>query len=290
MSIVQCGKTSCLWKLIRRALLVLEKNRTVPRGMKSLLRSYRPGIHPHSDLPQLLKWAKQRQCTDPRDKVYGLLGLVAPSIVNGVRVDYSVLTSEVYMSVLLSHISVTKQLDLLQHCQLSQCFANGPSWIPNWASEGANIVFGFEFGRYTSGRSSAQAGYSPPNVLEVVGVYCASISSVGVEASGSPKEILQAIYQWKLEGLQTKGYIAGCSLLHAFLETICQGLTSERYKAFDYPSLKDIQNGYLSSASIDARNEETILSTIHAFFGPLTFITTQEGYLGVTGPGVERSK
>jgi hypothetical protein len=293
MSIVQCGKTSLLWPALRKAILVLSRNITAPHELRSLLASYRPGLLPRavSKLPELLSWAKRRQCTDPRDKIYGVLGLVSPLIEKGIRLDYLVPTPQIYMSALLSYISITKQLNLIQHCRVTQCFNNEPSWIPNWAFDDESTELGSELGRYAANRSSAQARYIAPNILEVIGVCCASISSVSINASGSPKEIFQAIRRWELEGLRTKGYIAGGSLFDAFLETIFQGQTIDRYpSAYHRRSLRDILATYEDASSMHARNEEAILSIISEHFECVTFFTTQEGYLGVTVPGVEKSK
>jgi hypothetical protein len=111
-SIIECGKTSILWLLLRKAMLVLARNRTIPRELRSLLESYRLGILPRamSSLLELLGWAKFRQCVDPRDKIYGVLGLVSPLIANNITVDYSMATTQVYMSTLLSCILLLNEL------------------------------------------------------------------------------------------------------------------------------------------------------------------------------------
>jgi hypothetical protein len=132
-SIVQCGKTSLLWTALRKAILVLARNATLPHDLRSLLASYEPGILPRamSSLPWLLRWTKSRKCIDPRDKIYGILGLVSPLIAKGIILNYSMPTPDIYKSALLSYISITKQLDLLQQCRVTQRFDNRPSWIPN---------------------------------------------------------------------------------------------------------------------------------------------------------------
>jgi hypothetical protein len=168
---------------------------------------------------------------------------------------------------------------------------NGPSWIPNWAFNGGSTEVDNELGRHASGCFSAQTQYIAPNVLEVAGIYCARVSSVAINYTCNPKETLQAIRRLEPEGLRTKGYIAGGSLLDAFLETTLQGRTIERYpKFYEYPSLKDIKSDYLEASSVHTQNETSTPSTMYEYFEPSVFITTQEGYPGVTGPGVEISK
>ncbi|PVH69947.1 HET-domain-containing protein [Cadophora sp. DSE1049] len=293
LSIVQCGKTSLLWNAIRKAILVLGRKTTIPLDIRSLLVSYRSGLlpHPMRGLPELLRWAKHRYCIDSRDKIYGMLGLVSPSIASRIRLDYSMPTSHVYLSALLSYISVTKQLDLLQQCRLDQRLDHGPSWVPNWSFEDEGNMIGIELGRRPSGYSRAQAQYLPPDVLEVTGVHCASVSLVGTQASGNAKEIFEAIRRWEPEGLQTNDYIGGGSLLDAFLETIHQGEIQERYPTSTIPSLENIRSGYLDAISKDVLNEEMPKTAVHGYmyFETVIFITTREGFLGVTTQGVKEN-
>lgn len=63
-----------------------------PDGTSSLM----PGIS--SDLDRLLRSFQYKSCQDPRDKVYGILGLLDPSSRSDLTVDYSLDTSAVYVT------------------------------------------------------------------------------------------------------------------------------------------------------------------------------------------------
>ncbi|KAI9646426.1 hypothetical protein NHQ30_004418 [Ciborinia camelliae] len=290
-STVQCGKALISFSALRKAMLVLGRKVTTPNDIRSILLSYTPGILPSSTrtLPELLRWAKGRHCSDPRDKIYGILGLVPPPIVDAIRCDYSVPISEVYKSAIIGYVTVTNKLDLLQQCRLDQRFKDGPSWVPNWYFEDNNVIIGVDLGRCPSGCSSAQTRYLAPNGLESIGIYCTKVSSVKIKSSGNARETFQAIRQWEPEGLYCRDYVAGGSLIDAFLETIYQGRTKERYPWFRLPHVENLRRSYLDAVAKDNRNEEAVLSYVYGLdFGPMAFIMTEEGYMG-TGPlGVEK--
>ncbi|TGO44710.1 hypothetical protein BCON_0472g00060 [Botryotinia convoluta] len=271
-------------------MLVLGSKVTTPSDIRSQLLSYSPGVlpEPMRELPELLRWAKHRNCSDPRDKIYGVLGLVSPSIANGITCNYSIPVAEVYKSAVLSHVTVMKRLHLLQHSQLIQRFEDGPSWVPNWSFEDKSIMIGICLGGYAAGSSSAVTEYQAPTTFEVTGVCCTRVTSVKTKCSGNAREIFQAIREWEPEGLGSRDYIAGGSLIDAFLETIYQGRTKERYPGLRIPPSWELRGSYLKAVDKDNKNQNAILSYVYGLsFGPTAFITTEEGYMGIGPLGVE---
>lgn len=292
-STVQCGDACISFYALRKAMLVLGRKVTTPSDIRSQLLSYSPGILPTAmrNLPELLRWVKHRNCSDPRDKIYGVLGLVSPAIVQGIICDYSISIAEVYKSAILSYTTVTQQLHLLQHCRLDQRFIDAPSWVPNWSFEDKNIMIGIVLGRCTSCSSSAETRYLSPGALEVTGVYCTKVSSVKTKGAGNARNTFQAIRQWEPEGLNTKDYIAGGSMIDAFLETIYQGRTKERYPGFRLPRVEDLRRSYLEAVSKDSQNEEATLTYLYGLnLGPMAFIMTEEGYMGIGPLGVQEGE
>jgi hypothetical protein len=86
----------------------------------------------------LLDISKNRFSTDPRDKIYAILGI--PEEVSGItllKVDYTMTTCELYMHVCRVLYEETKSLDFLSMVERNriqnqnQQF-NLPSWSPDW--------------------------------------------------------------------------------------------------------------------------------------------------------------
>jgi hypothetical protein len=70
------------------------------------------------------------KATDPRDNIYGLLGLTRDAEALGVRPDYSASTSKVYIDTARALIR-SGQVDLLWLCQFSKATKDLPIWVPD---------------------------------------------------------------------------------------------------------------------------------------------------------------
>ena len=87
---------------------------------------------------QLLFFARSRQCFDPRDKIYSLMGLgyrkIDSSLVSFCSVDYSKGVEDLYMDVATELLMKTRKLDLLAYTGRSLRVSNPgrPSWVPDF--------------------------------------------------------------------------------------------------------------------------------------------------------------
>jgi hypothetical protein len=132
------------------------------------------------------------EATDPRDKVYGLLGVAPPdSEATSVQVDYSKSVEEVYEDLARLILSSSENLDLLSVPQsISQFGERLPSWAPDWshrASSRLNLVFPAgqreiasepirEFAA-TRGSTSTPA-FKDPHILVISGYFVDSIAQL----------------------------------------------------------------------------------------------------------------
>ncbi len=86
------------------------------------------------ELLRLLQEYHEQKCSDPRDKVYALLGVSAqyPSIE--LDVNYTIPVSEVYKNTVKYIIQGSQSLDVLSSCAKSPNTKSTllPSWVPDW--------------------------------------------------------------------------------------------------------------------------------------------------------------
>ena len=61
-------------------------------------------------------------CTEPRDKIYGLVGLIDYRLRHRIRPDYTSLTFEAYRLAFVAFSQYSKSLDLLAHCSIETRF------------------------------------------------------------------------------------------------------------------------------------------------------------------------
>ncbi|KAF2461213.1 hypothetical protein BDY21DRAFT_334665 [Lineolata rhizophorae] len=85
-------------------------------------------------LLEYLRSTRHYRATDPRDRVYALLGVVHPEDAAAMRPDYSIDPKELYKRVALYLIEDRKSLDVLGYVGFRGTLHGLPSWIPDWSA------------------------------------------------------------------------------------------------------------------------------------------------------------
>lgn len=105
---------------------------------------YGPGSARSGTLVSAHDWLNdfcpKRNCSDPRDKVFGFYNCLAPDLCVHINVDYTKSTREVFSEMVEALIRTTGQLETLNYVDK---FSRNtlepdalPSWVPNFAGEG----------------------------------------------------------------------------------------------------------------------------------------------------------
>ncbi|KAE8445911.1 hypothetical protein EG329_012690 [Mollisiaceae sp. DMI_Dod_QoI] len=148
---VVCGPYSIMWKDISNIAISVRKRGYLgpypiqfhATGITSatVIHFLRQAIQFQNNswgLLSLLRLTRKYKATDPRDKVFALMGVVtdAGSILVDLKPDYRLSTEEVYLSVALHYLEKLKNLELLAHAGINSALRNPklPSWIPDWGS------------------------------------------------------------------------------------------------------------------------------------------------------------
>ena len=100
---------------------------------------------------------REKDVTDPKDKIYGVPGLVPP-LQKSIVMDYSLTTAEVYRQ--FAGRCVIHEIDysLLSEITSRDGMIGLPSWCPNFNSPGPQTALGGENGP----RSGYHAGFRKP--------------------------------------------------------------------------------------------------------------------------------
>jgi len=93
-----------------------------------------------TNMNRIFQKFQDRHATDPRDKVFGLLGLGATrpaglTIAAGLGADYSAPGHEIFTRTALKLIRETGVLDLLLRAREYDRNPHLPSWVPDWAAK-----------------------------------------------------------------------------------------------------------------------------------------------------------
>ncbi|CAI0649676.1 unnamed protein product [Colletotrichum noveboracense] len=150
-AILICGKHSIPWssmeiqRLDRIGLLEYSKVAGYHPTLSGLDRlppvlDFRaPAFRDPSELLQLLETTRGSRASDPRDKIFALLGLLTCPESEGLVADYTKSTGEIYTSVAIWIAQRFGLPELLRRtCVLREnqpVEYRGPQWVPDWASD-----------------------------------------------------------------------------------------------------------------------------------------------------------
>lgn len=87
------------------------------------------------DLLKAMRTCRSKLSSDPKDKVYGVLGVLTEIILNEVTANYSIPVKDVYINIFRTVVEKTGSLDIMRdstHQQYSNNY-NLSSWVPDWS-------------------------------------------------------------------------------------------------------------------------------------------------------------
>ncbi|PVH83087.1 hypothetical protein DL98DRAFT_120388 [Cadophora sp. DSE1049] len=171
-----------MFKFLSRGLSVLQTSPVLEYGLLDLAHEFR-----------------SRHASNPRDKLYALLGLLSNSEDRGVIPDYTKAVDDVYMDFVKSHIAQYNSLAILSFAEYRDPQpVSLPSWCPNWTVQSlyptpfwkkstADLDMWLHESRdyyYASGNSiPILAPHSSPKILGLRGFVFDRIMAIGSEAT-----------------------------------------------------------------------------------------------------------
>ncbi|KAF5592118.1 heterokaryon incompatibility protein [Fusarium pseudocircinatum] len=252
-SIMQSGDATISWPLFRRAVSCLLNKNEMPMARVSIsvigsVTKNLIGATPEHTLNAY----QARLCSDPHDKIHGLLAILPPRFANEVKPDYEQPVDELYKS---SFLASTKDLNRweLRGRPRNPDEDTCPSWVPDLSEEDP-------YGRrvshhYASGCSALQYEYQAPNLLKVVGIRFDTVKSVSEKTFDhwdDGETAIRCMRSWEPECPLTDPYPGEGSYLDAFAATFIQDARIERRPAEVF-TLEHVKEGFktefLSTAS-----------------------------------------
>lgn len=92
-------------------------------------------INKREDLLEVLVLARHQRASDPKDKFFGILGILPAHIQKDFRADYTMSVKDIFTGIVDYLIKTTKSLDVIcEAFNTSKDNANGlPSFVPDWS-------------------------------------------------------------------------------------------------------------------------------------------------------------
>ena len=245
----------------------------------------------NTSLEDLIYQTQASKCSDPRDRVYAMLGLLPNGPSSEINPDYSQSISQVYRDVVTKQLEEFGDCKILQSCELERNQTEMPTWVPNWSIRRESMPIDLVG---AAGESSAKVEFIGEEVLRVEGICTAVIDSAEIMDFGNNlqqkiSELRRIALMYPIADVQ---YVGGGSMLDAFCRTICGDVFGDRYIPPDtnYLRLEHARDlvakviGTRETSGADLSTDETISklfkSVLEACKGR-SYFRSQEGHVGL---------
>jgi len=239
-AIILSGTDTMPWAKLQTLLFCITYKRSViPWGIREsedavtlLNHCFRLACAHEERLFDFFIFMRHSRCIDPRDRVYGILGL---SSRTGTRIhlrpDYEKPVIDVYMDLMIHYTNMSNRLDMLGLCQYDGTVRDWPSWTPDLRT----LVISTTTQSYASGNSACEVALLQDRVLRVTGLRLGRITGVD-SFDASSKDCNSNIRRWAKGLDMDSDHVDGKSMTEAFCLGICGGAVSDLY----VPPLKTV--------------------------------------------------
>jgi hypothetical protein len=277
-ALVQCGTFKVMWSQLRRAILVCRQTRFLDGTSPELFdvlnnrRALALGVK-NVNPTQVFKAAVFAECSDSRDRLYGVLGLLPPGLAEAIEPRYDRSSLDVYRDACRACIERSGSLDILTLA--------GPSWKPDWSS--TRTVFGIG-GRFSSGRSVANISSFSSNEMIITGLAYDTVEDIAGPLPADDKKILEESWKlWLEDAMPGHMYPTGELLAQACAWTLNGGCLRDRFTDSIFVSLADtlrpfdrLEQEKWFSPDSNIRFHNSVI-TIYSYL-----FRTNKGYFGVS--------
>ncbi|KAF2201217.1 hypothetical protein GQ43DRAFT_471970 [Delitschia confertaspora ATCC 74209] len=292
-AIVQCGHKTVLWSYIRRGLILLRETNLPDAEMRKGLMPntllympyYFQGTRDWRGVSSLLQATSQAGCTDQRDRIYGIMGMVDQDIARGIQPDYTLSYEQVFRNFLEQIVEQYKTLLLLQYCDLGKRNMQGPTWVPDWAN---GTIRPWQLVN-AAGLSRAHVTVDQQSgVMRALGVRAARVKAVsGCKWSDHPESVVEVFDMVKDWYTVWRKNVPEESPLEDFITTLRYGWIYERCSIGDHiaPLVEDFMNliGRGREPSVEELRRTVLLQSIIRDERTCGFFCTDKGHAGL-GP------
>jgi len=164
-------------------------------------------------LLDVLLYHQEKSCSEPRDRVYGLLGILSEQERGQFPVDYSRRVRDIYIDVVDYLLASTQRLDIICasiNFPVPQNVDGLPSWCPDWSQRRRILPIWNRFrGFSAAGDSDANFAFSNKRrTLSISAIRLDKIISCGIPLSPPicNGALYMSFFEWRLKLIESKGY------------------------------------------------------------------------------------
>lgn len=242
-AVLQCGETEVRWYYLRRAFL---KFRRITMNVPQLAPDTTAYDMMHhlvylslnqtaNCLEDVITTPLRCACTDPRDRIYGLMGLLPRPMANLVEPDYTLSVRDIYTQTLLHTITATRRWIpiCIESLGKEDSEHDMPSWVPNYSEPETYSQIEAPIS-FASVASAAHVTYTAPDELHVTGVSCSHIAAMTDPLPGEPTAAISIARDFFADMLDSEDSLDYCAW------TLSMSKLRDRWVTSDFdPTLAD---------------------------------------------------
>jgi hypothetical protein len=191
-------------------------------------------------LLEILRACRRKLAADPRDKVFGILGILPENVRQDFQANYDLSVKEVYTNVVEYLLYTTEQVNVI--CEaiyfpLHTSSATLPTWVPDWSHVPQTTALGLSYDFAASRSTKAKFKFLDEhrNKLEISAIPLDTINRHGISVGTlcALADFLMAFLHWRallLGSNDSNDPSAADSLRLAFCRTICLGHVPPRWE------------------------------------------------------------
>ena len=267
------------------ALRMLEPDTALSRisGLARMVVDHDDNSRPRN-LARALRQCRTLKATNPKDEVYGTLGLVEKSVFQHIPIDYGDATSaaDVYSSAMAYIIGVTKDVEAIDLFALlpmplstNQPMPNLPSWVPDFSSKTPPLIDAEVLKGYIRYHTSSVLRGTLPTLEPYLGLSVLKRDPIQASVEGHRlitrgfivdeiQDLVSSTFftRWDTMRDHVKSWAEGSDPCPGGLSQSAWRFTWSLYEGFDLVSrLNDLTKMYCSAEELDA------ISALSTVFG-----------------------
>lgn len=154
------------------------------------------------DTLEVMRSCRRKLSSDPKDKVFGILGVLSERARNEVMVDYSIPVKDVYISIFRTIVEKTDSLDILCESIHFPTYTNNnnlPSWVPDWSHISWVSPIGTTHAFSASRKAQVDVDFTEKNKLRIRAIPLGSIKEHGIAVGTlcTVNDYLMAFLHWR---------------------------------------------------------------------------------------------
>ncbi|KAF2830078.1 HET-domain-containing protein [Ophiobolus disseminans] len=241
---VYCGYSVFPWETYRQAAEAFwppESDPHIRHGPSSFPDKSLLAQLGDESLLEVMRACRRKLSENPRDKVFGILGMLPEDTQREFPVDYSQSVKTVYTDVVDYTISTSDRLDVIResiHFPLHVNTLGLPSWCPDWSHipevSGLGRTHGFEASRSAEGPTEARYRfYDERRKLKISAIKLDTVNETGVAVGTfcASQDYLTAFLDWRaimLHEFKIEEGNESHPMHEAFCRTLCLGQMPEQ--------------------------------------------------------------